>query len=121
MRPDEELGTGPPRNEVQRTVFATPRAAEFLELRALQAQTGQPVEAFGHVVVKELLDNALDAAETAGRAPAVDIGTRTSDGLVSVTVSDNGAGIAPATVTDLCDFNLLVSDKAHYRGPARGA
>ena len=37
---------------VERTVFATPRAAEFLELRALQAQTGQPVEAFGHVVVK---------------------------------------------------------------------
>jgi len=25
---------------VQRTVFASPRAAEFLELRALQAQTG---------------------------------------------------------------------------------
>ena len=54
---------------VKRTVFATPRAGEFLELRALQAQTGQPLDAFGHVVVKELLDNALDAAETAGRAP----------------------------------------------------
>ena len=106
---------------VQRTVFATPRAAEFLELRALQAQTGQPAEAFGHVVVKELLDNALDAAETAGRAPVVDIDTRTDDGIMFVTVSDNGAGIAPATVTDLCDFNMLVSDKARYRGPARGA
>ena len=106
---------------VKRTVFATPRAAEFLELRALQAQTGQPVEAFGHVVVKELLDNALDAAETAGRAPIVDIGTRTDDGVMFVTVSDNGAGITPATVTDLCDFTMLVSDKARYRGPARGA
>ena len=107
---------------VQRTVFATPRAAEFLELRALQAQTGQPAEAFGHVVVKELLDNALDAAETAGRAPVIDIHTRTTDDwIVLVTVSDNGAGIAPATVADLCDFNMLVSDKARYRGPARGA
>ena len=106
---------------VERTVFATPRAAEFLELRALQAQTGQPVEAFGHVVVKELLDNALDAAETAGRAPNIDISTRTDDGITFVTVTDNGAGITPATVDDVCDFTVLVSDKARYRGPARGA
>ena len=109
------------RPTVKRTVFATPRAAEFLELRALQAQTGQPAEAFGHVVVKELLDNALDGAETAGRAPIIDIGTRTDDEVTFVTVSDNGAGITPAIVTDLCDFNMLVSDKARYRGPARGA
>jgi DNA topoisomerase VI subunit B len=106
---------------VKRTVFATPRAAEFLELRALQAQTGQPVDAFGDVVVKELLDNALDAAETARRPPVIEIHTRTDDGITFITVSDNGAGIAPATVTDLCDFNMLVSDKARYRGPARGA
>jgi DNA topoisomerase VI subunit B len=109
------------RPTVKRTVFATPRAAEFLELRALQAQTGQPVEAFGHVVVKELLDNALDGAETAGRAPNIDITTRTDDGITFVTVTDNGAGITPATVDDVCDFTVLVSDKARYRGPARGA
>ena len=106
---------------VERTVFATPRAAEFLELRALQAQTGQPVEAFGHVVVKELLDNALDGAETAGRAPNIDITTRTDDGITFVTVTDNGCGITAATVDDVCDFTVLVSDKARYRGPARGA
>ena len=106
---------------VERTVFATPRGAEFLELRALQAQTGQPVEAFGHIVVKELLDNALDRAETAGRAPNIDITTRTDDGITFVTVTDNGAGITPATVDDVCDFTVLVSDKARYRGPARGA
>ena len=78
-------------------------------------------EAFGHVVVKELLDNALDAAESAGSAPIIDIGTRTDDEVTFVTVSDNGAGITPAVVADLCDFNMLVSDKARYRGPARGA
>jgi DNA topoisomerase VI subunit B len=109
------------RGPVKRTVFATSRAAEFLELRALQAQTGQPAGAFGHVVVKELLDNALDGAESAGAAPIVGIDTRTENGVTLVTVTDNGAGIAPATVNDLCDFNVLVSDKARYRGPSRGA
>ena len=114
---------GPKRPTVERTVFSTPRSGEFLELRALQAQTGQPAEAFGHVVVKELLDNALDAAETANRAPVVDIATRTDkyNEITFVTVSDNGAGITPATVAGLCDFNMLVSDKARYRGPTRGA
>ena len=106
---------------VKRSMFSTPRSGEFLELRALQAPTGQPLQAFGDVVVKELLDNALDAAETAGTAPIIDIGTRTDDEVTFVTVSDNGSGITPATVADLCDFNMLVSDKARYRGPARGA
>jgi DNA topoisomerase VI subunit B len=106
---------------VQRTVFATPRAAEFLELRALQSQTGQPAEAFGHVVVKELLDNALDAAESAGKAPVIEISTSTDGDITFVTVTDNGAGIRSAVIADVCDFNVLASDKARYRGPARGA
>ena len=41
---------GPKRPAVERTVFSTPRSAEFLELKALQAQTGQYAEDFGHVV-----------------------------------------------------------------------
>jgi DNA topoisomerase VI subunit B len=57
--------------QLHRTVFATARAAEFLERRALQAQTGQPADRFGDVIVKELMDNALDAAETAGVDPRI--------------------------------------------------
>lgn len=106
---------------VARTVFATPRAAEFLETRALQTQTGQPESAFGDVVVKELLDNAIDAAESAGAEPVIEISNRAADGSAFVTVTDNGDGIAPATVAAVCDFTMLVSDKAKYRGPARGA
>ncbi|MEE6177669.1 ATP-binding protein [Mycobacterium sp. 050134] len=108
---------------MKRTVFATPRAAEFLELQALQVQTGQPVDAFGRVVVKELLDNALDAAESAGRAPVIEIEIETEDSseVAFVTVTDNGAGITPQTVAGVCDFTVLASDKARYRGPTRGA
>ena len=121
--PDISSPNGHKQPAIKRTVFSTPRSAEFLELRALQAQTGQHAEEFGHVVVKELLDNALDAAETASRTPVIDIATRTDkyNEITFVTVSDNGAGITPATVTGLCDFTMLVSDKARYRGPTRGA
>ena len=72
---------------VERVVFSTPRAAEFLELRSLQSQTGQPVEEFGSVVIKELLDNALDAAESAGNAPVITVTTDRVDDMVVVTVA----------------------------------
>ena len=94
---------------VKRTVFSVSRASEFLELRALQAQTGQDKDAFGDVVVKELLDNALDAAGTTGKWPVIEIHTRTDENITTVTVTDNGPGIAATTVTDILDFTMLVS------------
>jgi hypothetical protein len=51
----------------------------------------------------------------------VEIRTHTDGKITLVTVTDNGAGITPATVAGVCDFTVLVSDKARYRGPARGA
>ena len=114
--------TVPKRPTVKRTVFATPRAGEFLELRALQAQTGQPVRSV------RATSSSRSCSTTRSTPPKPPAGhrssrsrTRTDDEVTFVTVSDNGAGITPATVADLCDFNMLVSDKARYRGPARGA
>jgi DNA topoisomerase VI subunit B len=106
---------------VARETFATPRAAEFLDLRHLQAQTGQPASRFAEVIVKELADNALDAAETAGMPPEVTIATAERDGHLEITVADNGPGMPPELVARVLDFSVLVSDKAAYRSPARGA
>lgn len=108
--------TGQPR----RTVFATPRAAEFLEPRALQAQTGQPRERFGDVIVKELLDNALDAAESVGVAPEVEISWKVTGDIQRITVADNGPGLRAEVIGRILDFGVLVSDKSAYRSPTRG-
>jgi DNA topoisomerase VI subunit B len=51
---------------LQRTTFETPRASEYFSSQELQAQTGQPPYRFASVVLKEIVDNALDAAESAG-------------------------------------------------------
>lgn len=105
---------------LDRTTFAISRAAEFLERRALQSQTGQPAHRFGDVIVKELMDNALDAAESAGVAPRVRIGTEIDGGELLITVADNGPGLAPEVLAGVLDFSVLVSDKAAYRSPTRG-
>jgi DNA topoisomerase VI subunit B len=105
-----------------RTTFETSRAAEYFTPHELQAQTGQPASRFVEVVIKELLDNALDAAETAGARPiiALDV-TYNNDDVTEIRVRDNGPGIPPETVQRILDFSTRTSDKAAYRAPTRGA
>lgn len=104
-----------------RTMFETSRAVEYFNARELQAQTGQPVEHFASVALKELVDNALDACETAGVAPVVSIEVEEEGGFVGIAIADNGAGLQPETVQRILNFNTRTSDKSAYRTPTRGA
>ncbi|ACX52472.1 ATP-binding region ATPase domain protein [Ammonifex degensii KC4] len=106
---------------LDRIVAEMPRASEYFTAKELQAQTGQPAERFACVVLKELVDNALDAAEAAGVAPEVSIDVAREDGIYWVTVADNGPGIASETIKRIIDFSVRVSDKSVYRSPTRGA
>ncbi|MFJ5882926.1 ATP-binding protein [Kitasatospora cineracea] len=103
-----------------RTVFSTSRTAEFLDRQALQSQTGQSHDRFGDVVIKELLDNALDAAESARVAPEIGLTVSSSDGVARVCVSDNGPGIPAAVIERILDSTRNVSDKESLRSPTRG-
>jgi DNA topoisomerase VI subunit B len=106
---------------LDRVLFETSRAAEYFSVTELQAQTGQPVERFADVVLKELLDNAVDACETGGVAPQVSIVVRRTDGTLHVEVQDNAAGLPPQTIARILNFQTRTSDKAAYRAPTRGA
>src|SRR5215216_5491370 len=110
-------------HRLERTTFETPRASEYFTADELRKQTTQPPEKFGSVVIKELIDNALDACEGAGVVPEVTI--RTVEGAVKghvrITVSDNGPGIPPEVVGKMLNFETRTSDKAAYRSPTRGA
>lgn len=104
-------------------MFEASRAAEYFDARELQAMTGQPRNKFATVALKELVDNALDACETAGVEPEIGIKIYRSSGenTIRITVTDNGPGIPPETVDKVLDFGVRVSDKAAYRSPTRGA
>src|ERR1043166_1929842 len=105
-----------------RQMFERSRDAEFFDPSELQKQTGQPRERFVSVVLKELLDNACDACETAGVAPCLMlVVAHPTPELVALTVQDNGVGLAPATVQRILNFATRTSDKAAYRSPTRGA
>jgi hypothetical protein len=106
---------------LKRQHFSIQRASEYFDVRELQAQTGQQRDQFFAVLMKELCDNALDAAETAKVAPKLNIGVTFKGKSVRLYVSDNGAGIPPDIVEKVWDYNTRTSDKAAYRSPTRGA
>ena len=102
---------------LDRRVFATSRLAEFTSKKELTAQTGHTPDQWPLVIVKELVDNALDEAERAGITPEIELEV----GKNCITVTDNGGGIAPETIAKILDYTVRASDKEAYVSPTRGA
>ncbi len=109
--------------KLARTTFEASRAAEYFDARQLSTLTGVPASEFASVVLKELVDNSLDACEAVagGPSPEIEVRARADAGAISLSVSDNGPGLAPEVVRKVLDYNVRVSDKAAYRSPTRGA
>lgn len=99
-----------------RTTFETSRELEFFTEKELTMQIGHAKPLWPIALVKELIDNALDAAETAGTAPEIAVALEEG----AVTVADNGPGLPTATLKRSLDYLIRVSDKAHYISPSRG-
>jgi hypothetical protein len=102
---------------LERTAFRTSRLLDFVSTKELTMQCGHGPHEWPLVVVKELIDNGLDACEEHGIAPEI---TVTVDGR-SITVADNGPGIPPGLVDQLLDFSIRVSSREAYVAPDRGA
>ena len=106
--------TGP---SLKRTTFRTSRLAEFCSEKELVNQTGHDVEDWPLVVLKELMDNALDACEEVGTAPVIDIAVTDC----SIVIADNGPGIPSETIEGMLDYTARVSSREAYVSPTRGA
>jgi DNA topoisomerase VI subunit B len=98
-------------------MLRTSRLLDFASEKELVAQTGHQKGLWPLVIVKELVDNALDAAEEAGIAPEIEI--KIDDN--SISVSDNGPGLPPDVVKHILDFQIRVSSREAYVSPTRGA
>lgn len=98
------------------------RQSEYFSVNELQTMTGQYYGYFARVIFKELMDNALDAAETAGKPPeiTIEIAEETNPYTITIAIQDNGNGIKPELLNKMLDFNRRVSDKMIYKAPTRG-
>lgn len=68
------------------------------------------------MVVKELVDNAIDATELAGTSPEIKIVIAED----SIAVTDNGPGIPFSTLETALDYDVRISTNAKYISPTRG-
>ena len=103
--------------QLTRTAFRTSRQLDFCSRKELIAQTGHEPDVWPLVVLKELVDDALDACEEADIAPELAVSV---DGS-GITVTDNGPGLPPDFIADILDFNIRVSSREAYVSPSRGA
>jgi DNA topoisomerase VI subunit B len=102
---------------LHRATFKTSRLLDFASEKELVAQTGHQREAWPLVLLKELVDNAIDACEEAGTAPVVTVTVNKT----GITVADNGPGLPAKTIKAVLDFNVRVSSREAYVSPTRGA
>jgi DNA topoisomerase VI subunit B len=105
--------------KLTRVAFRVSRLMEFCTQRELQNQTGHAVYDWPLVVLKELMDNALDACEEAEVAPVISVGVDVSAGLI--TIEDNAGGIEAGTIKSILDYTIRVSSREAYVSPTRGA
>lgn len=101
---------------LKRTTFETSRLLEFFTEKELQMQIGHPRTWWPIALTKELIDNALDACETAGITPEIEVTLEDN----AVSVCDNGPGLPVETLERSLDYLVRVSDKNHYVSPTRG-
>jgi len=102
--------------KLKRVPFTVSRLMEFCTKRELVNQTGHDSSEWGLVTVKELTDNAIDAAEEAEIAPVIDI-TVNGD---SITIADNGPGIPASVIDGVLDYGVRISSREAYVSPTRG-
>lgn len=101
---------------LERTTFETSRLLEFFSEKELAMQMGCPTEHWPIALLKEVIDNALDACEITGLLPDIAI-TLEPDALH---IRDYGPGLPVTTLERSLDYQVRVSDKAHYVSPSRG-
>ena len=104
------------KGKLERTTFEVSRELEFFSEKELQMQIGHGKHWWPVAILKELIDNALDACETSNIAPEIEV-TIDENGF---SVRDNGPGLPSETLERSLDYFKRVSDKTFYVSPTRG-
>lgn len=102
---------------LDRQTFETSREMDFFSEKELTTQTGHARPEWPLVILKELVDNGLDACEENDIVPEITI--EADAGGISVT--DNGPGLPEDTIRGAADFTVRCSSREMYIAPDRGA
>jgi len=101
---------------LNRQMFELTRELEFFTEKELTMQIGHPKNYWRVSLLKELIDNALDACEVSDIQPEITV----EDAKGYFSVDDNGPGLKAETIQKSLNFLTRTSDKQFYVSPTRG-
>jgi hypothetical protein len=96
-------------------MYKTRIASDYFTVQGLETRTGLSKASWENAVIKELVDNALDAIEA---VPVKEITVEYSYGALGI--YDNGSGLSIADVQSIYDFENYVSKNRHIINVSRG-
>ena len=102
-------------------ILTKDRIMEYASLDGLTKMTGVEPENFDLYILKELIDNGLDACETYGMRPELHIVIEIKNNLLYLTVTDNGPGIQDQAIKEMTNFTRFSGTKYYVKKPTRGA
>lgn len=102
-----------------RRMHSSSRTTDNFTQSGLSAQTGQDADQWGRYIVKESLDNSLEAGDD---VPSITVWIETDENEVrSITISDDGPGVSSEDIdTIFGDVHAYGGTKRHYCRPTRG-
>lgn len=107
--------------KLERVHIERSRLMEYLNVNDLRAMTGLSPDDFHKAIIKELVDNALDACEERGVTPEIKVSAYRENGQYHYKVTDNGGGMTEEVIRKILNFETRTSSKEAYRAPTRGA
>ena len=109
------MKTKPPAITLNRATFETSRLSEFFNPSELTMQIGYGCRDWPSALVKEQIDNGLDACEHAEIVPEIVVTVEPA----AFSVQDNGPGLPKAKIQKAFDYSIRVSNKTYYVSPTR--
>ena len=94
------------------------RLSENFTEKGLQSLTGQPPHRWIRYIVKEVIDNSLEATEY----PEITVKlSKNENNSYNLSIRDNGSGITKKIIYAIFkDINAFGGNKRHYKTPSRG-
>ncbi len=93
---------------------------DFFQVDGLQRLTGSSPRDFDRVIMRELIDNSLDACEEAEVEPEIRVNVERRGEVTVLSVQDNGPGLSRVDVEKMIDFGSLASSHHYLKEPSRG-
>lgn len=100
---------------LERLALSQSRLSEYFSAKELAMQIGGDQDAWPLILVKELIDNSLDACE-AHIPPVIEVEVQGDH----FRVTDNGPGLPSDVLLASLDYSQRISTKAAYVSPTRG-